>query len=297
MNKQHYGYLCLILATLFWGGNYIFGKMLSREVDPIVLTYLRWFPAVVILLLLFAKRTLAFYPTIQKTWKILTALSLLGIVIFPLFLYQGLQTTTALNASIYLAVVPIAVLLLNRLVFGDKIHPLMLAGAVVSFFGVLCLLSQGDPQTLLQFNVNKGDLWAIGSALSWALYCCIIRLRPTDLPNAVMLTLLVAIAMLCFSPFFLWKALTASEPIISQISTNHWAMIGYLVIGPSILSYALWNYGISLVGGAKGAVFTNVTPLFAALLGISVLGEALYWYHFASGTLIVLGLLMCNRKG
>lgn len=297
MNKQHYGYLCLILATLFWGGNYIFGKMLSREVDPIVLTYLRWFPAVVILLLLFAKRTLSFYPTIQKTWKILTALSLLGIVIFPLFLYQGLQTTTALNASIYLAVVPIAVLLLNRLVFGDKIHPLMLAGAVVSFFGVLCLLSQGDPQTLLQFNVNKGDLWAIGSALSWALYCCIIRLRPTDLPNAVMLTLLVAIAMLCFSPFFLWKALTASEPIISQISANHWAMIGYLVIGPSILSYALWNYGISLVGGAKGAVFTNVTPLFAALLGISVLGEALYWYHFASGTLIVLGLLMCNRKG
>ncbi|CDF98339.1 Putative RhaT protein [Avibacterium paragallinarum JF4211] len=270
--------------------------MLSREVDPIVLTYLRWFPAALILLVLFAKRTLPFLPIIKKTWKILTALSLLGIVIFPLFLYQGLQSTTALNASIYLAVVPIAVLLLNRLVFGDKIRPLMLAGAVVSFFGVLCLLSQGDPQTLLQFNVNKGDLWAIGSALSWAVYCCIIRLRPTDLPNAVMLTLLVAIAMLCFSPVFLWKALTASEPIMSQISTSHWAMIGYLVIGPSILSYAFWNYGISLVGGAKGAVFTNVTPLFAALLGISVLGETLYPYHLISGVLIILGLMMCNQR-
>ncbi|WP_410681553.1 DMT family transporter [Avibacterium paragallinarum] len=296
MNKQHYGYFCLILATLFWGGNYIFGKMLSREVDPIVLTYLRWFPAALILLVLFAKRTLPFLPIIKKTWKILTALSLLGIVIFPLFLYQGLQSTTALNASIYLAVVPIAVLLLNRLVFGDKIRPLMLAGAVVSFFGVLCLLSQVDPQTLLQFNVNKGDLWAIGSALSWAVYCCIIRLRPTDLPNAVMLTLLVAIAMLFFTPVFLWKALTASEPIISQISTSHWAMIGYLVIGPSILSYAFWNYGISLVGGAKGAVFTNVTPLFAALLGISVLGETLYPYHLISGVLIILGLMMCNQR-
>lgn len=296
MKKPYYGYLCLILATLFWGGNYIFGKMLSREVDPIVLTYLRWFPAALILLILFAKRTLPFLPIIKKTWKILTALSLLGIVIFPLFLYQGLQSTTALNASIYLAVVPIVVLLLNRLAFGDPIRPLMLAGAVISFIGVLCLLSQGNPQKLLQFNVNKGDLWAIGSSLSWAAYCCIIRLRPATMPNSVMLTVLVAIAMLCFSPVFLWKALSASEPIFSQMTSTHWAMIGYLIIFPSILSYAFWNYGMTLVGGAKGAVFTNVTPLFAALLGISVLGESLYEYHLISGVLIVLGLVMCNKK-
>ena len=43
MNKQGYGYFCLILATLFWGGNYIFGKILSQDLHPIILNYLAGF--------------------------------------------------------------------------------------------------------------------------------------------------------------------------------------------------------------------------------------------------------------
>lgn len=114
---------------------------------------------------------------IRQHWRILTALSLLGIVIFPVFLYQGLQTTTSLNASIYLAVVPIFVLFLNRLVFGDPINFTGLTGALFSFVGVLWLLSRGDIQRLTQLEVNQGDLWALGSALSWSIYCCLIRIK------------------------------------------------------------------------------------------------------------------------
>ncbi len=40
-HKQGYGYFCLLLATLFWGGNYLFGKILSTDIPPIVLNYAR----------------------------------------------------------------------------------------------------------------------------------------------------------------------------------------------------------------------------------------------------------------
>ncbi|PJG83709.1 DMT family transporter [Caviibacterium pharyngocola] len=296
MQKLGYGYFCLIIATLFWGGNYMFGKMLSREIAPIILNYARWFPAALILLLLFGKRLPQFSALIGKNLPILTALALLGVVIFPVFLYQGLQTTTALNASIYLAVVPIVVLFLNRLVFGDPIRPQVLIGALISFIGVLWLLSHGEPSRLLAFNVNTGDLWAIGSAISWAIYCCIIRFRPAALPNAVMLTSQVVIAMLLFTPVFAWQYLQIDGAVFSAFTANQWWIILYLIIGPSILSYGFWNYGMSIVGGTKGAAFTNATPLFAAVLGILILQEPLYVYHIISALLIIFGLVLCNRK-
>ena len=296
MQKTGYGYFCLILATLFWGGNYMFGKMLSNEIAPIILNFSRWFPAAVILLLLFGKRLSPYWQTIRKTWKILTALAVLGIIVFPVFLYQGLQTTTALNASIYLAVVPIAVLFLNRLVFADPIRPFVLLGAVISFIGVLWLLSQGEFNRLWQLDINQGDLWAIGSSVAWAVYCCVLRLRPSELSNSVMLTIQVTIAMLIFTPLFLGQLAVTDSSVFARITTQQSWIILYLIIGPSILSYAFWNYGMSIVGGTKGAAFTNATPLFAAALGILVLGEQFQPYHAVSALLIVTGLLLCNKK-
>ncbi|MGC7589006.1 DMT family transporter [Bisgaard Taxon 46] len=298
MKKQSeaYGYFCLVLATLFWGGNYLFGKILSTEIPPVILNYVRWFPAILILLFLFARRTFTFCDVIRKHWLILTALAVLGIAIFPVFLYQGLQTTTALNASIYLAVVPIFVLFLNRVFFGDPIRAMGLTGAFLSFIGVLWLLSRGEIARLMQLEVNQGDLWALGSAISWSLYCCIIRLKPAVLPNTVMLTTLVCIAMLLLSPLFIWQYQQLPPAFLTSLTPTQYSIIAYLIIGPSILSYAFWNYGISLVGAEKGAAFTNATPLFAALLGVLVLNETLAFYHIISAGLIIVGLFLCNRR-
>jgi drug/metabolite transporter (DMT)-like permease len=38
--------LFLILANLFWAGNYIFGKYVVTELSPIQLTFTRWLIAV-----------------------------------------------------------------------------------------------------------------------------------------------------------------------------------------------------------------------------------------------------------
>lgn len=294
--SKGYGYFCLILATFFWGGNYMFGRILSHVIPPIILNYLRWLPAAIILLLLFAKYLPQQRHIIRKNWQILTALALLGVLIFPVFLYQGLQTTTALNASIYLAVVPIVVMFLNRICFKDTIRFPVFIGALISFIGVLWLLSHGDLSRLLTFNVNRGDLWAIGSAVSWSVYCSIIRLRPKEIGNSVMLTAQVGIAMIIFTPVFLSQLNTENLQIINELTYGQWMIILYLIIGPSILSYGFWNYGMTIVGGTKGAAFTNATPLFAAALGILVLGEQLHGYHLISSLLIVIGLTLCNKK-
>ncbi|KGQ70725.1 RhaT protein [Chelonobacter oris] len=291
-----YGYLGLIFAALFWGGNFMFGKIISSDISPIMLNFSRWFPAAIILLLLFHRRLKPALPLIRKYWRLLTALGILGIIFFPVFLYQGLQTTTALNASIYLAAVPMATLLINRLLFHDAVRPPMLFGAILSFIGVLYLLVQGEFGNILHLNINNGDMWAIGSALSWAVYCSIVRLKPPQLTNSVFVTSLVTIGVILFTPLYLYAVIQGEGAVYAKLDGYQWWIMLYLVVFPSILSYVFWNYGITIVGSAKGASFTNAVPLFAAILSIVVLREPIRPYHLISSLLIIAGLLLCNRK-
>lgn len=172
------GYFSLIVATLFWGGNFVLGKVLSGAVQPITLTYLRWLPAFLILVLLFFRPTWRVMHLLKPRLGVMWVLGLLGVILFPATLYEGLKTTTALNASLYLAISPVLVLFLNRLVFKEKISPIILSGAIISLLGVLWLLMQGKLTRLFSLAINQGDLWAIASTISWAVYCCVIRLRP-----------------------------------------------------------------------------------------------------------------------
>ncbi|MEN2909426.1 hypothetical protein EFIBHEMM_02678 [Mannheimia haemolytica] len=104
------GYFSLIVATLFWGGNFVLGKVLSGAVQPITLTYLRWLPAFLILVLLFFRPTWRVMHLLKPRLGVMWVLGLLGVILFPATLYEGLKTTTALNASLYLAISPVLVL-------------------------------------------------------------------------------------------------------------------------------------------------------------------------------------------
>ncbi|MCK3658490.1 RhaT protein [Pasteurellaceae bacterium Pebbles2] len=290
------GYLSLMLATLFWGGNFVLGKLLSNAIPPITLTYIRWLPALIILATLFYRPTKQAFRTIKSAAGVMWSLGVLGVILFPATLYQGLKTASVLNASLYLAVVPVLVILLNRWVFKEKIKPLILLGAIISLIGVVWLLSQGELQRLAHLHINQGDLWTMSSAISWAIYCCIIRLRPTNISNTAFLTALVGFGVLTITPFFLYEFWQSSAEILKNLTALQWAGTAYLVIGPSILSYAFWNFGIAIVGSAKGAVMTNFTPIFAAFFSILILNEEIQPFHIISAILIIAGIVICGYK-
>ncbi|EBW6663891.1 EamA/RhaT family transporter, partial [Salmonella enterica subsp. enterica serovar Reading] len=77
-------------------------------------------------------------------FHIITFLALFGQVLFPLTLYIGLQYTSSLNAAIYLSTTPALVLLLNKTIFKEKITAQNIAGVIISSFGVVWLVMQGN---------------------------------------------------------------------------------------------------------------------------------------------------------
>ncbi|VTN82397.1 drug/metabolite transporter permease [Klebsiella pneumoniae] len=161
-------YLLLTLAALFWGGNYVVGHVLVQGVDPILMTEARWALTALLLGLLYRRQIAGSRHLLRANAPAVVVLTLCGQVSFPLTLYIGLQTTSALNAAIYMSATPSMVLLINRLFFRDPVSGRNWLGVAFSTLGVMILLFQGNPlhaASLHSFAV--GDLWAMGSALSW----------------------------------------------------------------------------------------------------------------------------------
>ncbi|OTP93389.1 hypothetical protein B5S43_11405 [Gilliamella apicola] len=62
------------------------------------------------------------------------------------------------------------VLAINKLIFNDHISKNNIFGVLLSILGVIYLVFKGDFTNIETLNnLNQGDLWAMSSAISWAI--------------------------------------------------------------------------------------------------------------------------------
>lgn len=287
-------HLYLTFAALFWGGNYLTGKLLVDVVDPYMLSILRWTITTVIIFVFYT-------DTIAKDWERLTnnfalnfVFSLLGQVLFPLTLYLGLQYTTSLNAAIYMSATPAVVLLLNWLCFNESISRENIGGVLLSTLGVLCLLMTSNTHASL-FEFNKGDILTFISAMSWAGYCTLLRFKDKQVNNISFVGFNSMIGTIIL--FVLTMVFNNGLPALN-FDYSYSVILGILYLGlfPSWLAYVFWTKGVQEIGTTQSEIFTHLIPLSGGLLGIIFLNEDVSLIHCVSLWLIILGIIYCNSK-
>jgi drug/metabolite transporter (DMT)-like permease len=289
-------YLLLTLAALFWGGNYVVGHILVQGADPILMTEARWALTALLLVVLYHRQISESRVLLRKNAPTLLILTLCGQVSFPLTLYIGLQTTSALNAAIYMSATPCMVLIINRLIFHDRVSRRNWLGVIFSTAGVLILLLQGNllhPEGLRSFQ--SGDLWAMGSALSWALYCSLLRNKDRRIPaNAFVAVSSLVGALLLIPVVILWLVRQPALSFAAYHDAFFLSGLAYLVIFPSWLAYLFWNKGIAAIGATRGEIYTHIIPLSGGILSILFLHTPPHVYHLASALLIMTGIGICS---
>lgn len=294
--NQTLPYTFLTLSTLFWGGNLIVGKLMVLNISPILLTQIRWILTAVFLFFIYHKKVIQNWGNIKSSLAILCLLSLCGQVFFPLNLYISLQYTSPINAAIYLSATPCFVIIINKLVFKDSVTTKNLFGVIISTLGVIYLIIKGDFFNLKQLvNLNKGDIWAMESALSWAIYCSCLRLKNKNISGNVFVTISAIIASIFLIPISLFYKFDIN---LIENFLNLFSICGilYLIIFPSWLAYLFWNKGIESIGATRGEIFTHFIPLFSVLLSVIILKEKLHLYQIISAILILIGIYFCSKQ-
>lgn len=290
-------YFLLSLAACFWGGNYVVGHLLVAHADPIILSAARWIITALLLSMLYIRQIRAQWPMMKKAKGTIIFLALCGQVMFPLTLYIGLQYTSSLNAAIYLSTTPALVLLINKLVFKEKISVQNIAGVVLSSLGVVWLVMQGDLLHLDTLkNLNRGDIWTMGSAASWAVYCAFLRMKPKSVGGNAFVAVSAVLGALVLLPVLAISLIKTGLPDwTAYTAPGFLSGLIYLVVFPSWLSYLLWNKGIAAIGATRGEIYSHLIPLSGGLFSVMFLHVTLHSYHLVSTVLILFGIALCSH--
>src|SRR5206468_2660322 len=124
--------LALALAALFWSGNFVAGRALRDQIDPVTLNFTRWLIAL-LLLAPFVRRDLSrTWPLLVRHWRLVLGLGASGIAAFHTLVYLALATTTATDALLTLSLTPVAVLGGAALTGSERPAERQVVGALVS---------------------------------------------------------------------------------------------------------------------------------------------------------------------
>lgn len=282
-------YLLLTLTVLFWAGNFVVARAFHAEFEPITLALYRWALALLILLPFWLPRARKSWPVIRRYWIRLSLLATIGVAGFNTFLYIGLQTTTALNATLFQSAIPVMILLLSALLLAEKVTVRQWAGVFISLLGVVTIIAKGDVVQLASLQFNSGDIWVLAAVSAWAIYSIALRWRPAELDGFVFLGFTIFVAVLVLLPFSIWEM--ADKPAL-QWNSGMLATVGYMAVCPSILSYLFWNCGVAELGAPRAGLFIHLMPMFGMLLSVLFLDEQLFTFHLLGIALIFVGIYL-----
>jgi drug/metabolite transporter (DMT)-like permease len=190
------------------------------------------------------------------------------------------------------------VLALGRLFFGQTVTRAQIVGAVLSITGVLVVLSRGDWAQLAHVQLVPGDFYILLATLSWAFYTWLLN-RPDDPAEIRSDWAAFLMAQIAFG--LVWSGLFAGSEWALTSPHISWgwplaAALLYVAVGPAVIAYRCWGLGVQRVGPAIAGFFSNLTPLFAALLSAAFLGEPPRTYHAVAFALIVGGIVVSSRR-
>ncbi|MBV9262365.1 MAG: DMT family transporter, partial [Pseudolabrys sp.] len=253
-------YFLLAMASLFWSGNHIVGRAIGGQVPPVGISMLRWLIPAIVMWPFIRNQLARDWPEIRKHWVVLLWLGITGGALFSALQYVGLQYTTALNVSVLNSLVPVLILAVGTIVFGDRCTVVQGLGIATSLIGVLVIVARGDFETLRALRFNWGDLIILFNMLVFAIYAACLRLRP-QIHWLSFLFVFAMISAVTTLPFAIWEWTSGT---VFHATTLTIAAIVYVSIFPSVVAFAAWARGVELIGAIRAGPYVHLVPVYTA---------------------------------
>ncbi|MET4639000.1 DMT family transporter [Mycetocola sp. 2940] len=279
-------YLFLVLANLFWSGNYVVGNLLAGGISPLQLTAIRWAiaaPFLVVLAVLIEKPD---WRAALREWPMHLLQAAFGLIGFCLFSYQALAHTTALNAALVGATNPVLIAVVAALLIRERIRRTSSLGLVTSLVGVFLILTNGKLLEVFTTEYNVGGLWMLGAVMVWTVYTILGRTLKTGPVTSAAVQSVFAAAVLAPVTLLIGGPITLD-------SAGWWGVL-YIGLFPSVLSLMLWNISVKKIGAGRAGIYLNLMPVFTALMALAM-GTPITLVQVLGGALVIAGVWLTSR--
>lgn len=279
-------YLLVTTAAFFWGANFLLGGYVLHDIPPLWAAALRFLLGAVLMFAIAGVRREKLFAPLQKNIGIYFMLGVVGIVAFNLFFFYALRYTSANNAALIMATNPLFTTLLAAAILGERPSPRHLMALPVALAGVAVVVTQGKLGSLFSLQLSVGDMLMLGADIFWALYNVLCRRympQVSPLVNTTWIMTVGAIVLLCVA--------LGSDAHMAALGTRALVSMAVMAIGGTVLAYLFWSMGIARLGAARTAIFLNLVPVFAMLLG-TLIATAPTAAQLMGGSLVLAGVTL-----
>ena len=292
-SKDKIAYIFLILATLFWSGNFIVGRAASTfDIPPFTLNFYRWTFAWLLLAPFTLKEIYNTRFHILNNLKYILVLGITSITLFNSIVYYSLQFTQVISGVLMISTIPVMIIFFSSLLKIEKTNFYQVMGVIFSMLGVIVIVTQLNEEKIKELNFNKGDLSIIVAMLSWALYSALLKKKKLKLSQLSLLQVIISSGLIFLFPVYIiemnqGRIVTLEMPFILTLI--------YVVLFPGLASFICWIKGIGLIGANRSGIFLHLMPIFSTIMAILIFSEKFMIFHLVGAGLIISGIILSSR--
>jgi drug/metabolite transporter (DMT)-like permease len=282
----------IFIAPALWTVNYLAARWAPGVIAPHALALGRWSLAALMLGWVAREELLAKRALVREEFGRNLVLGALGMWVCGAFVYIGGHDTTAINIGLLYAASPVMVVLASGLWLRERLTLSVLVGIALALAGVLHIILKGHWAALGEVRLNRGDLWIAVAVVCWSVYSVLLRHWPSSFGAVARTTLIAVGGVVVLIPF------TLLEAMFWHPTTLSWKSVGLVVataVAPGALAYTSFVFMQRVLGAARVSAVLYLGPLYSALVGYLVLGEAIEWYHGLGALLIAPGIWLTTR--
>ena len=291
-NHRLQAHTAVLLANIIFGlGVPVTKLLLDQWVSPMAYMATRCLGAAAIFWLISL-----FLPCEKVAPRDLTVIilgGLLGIVVSQTLTAWALTFTTPVYFSLIATLTPVATMLCAALFIGEKISVRGIAGVALGVAGAMLMVFIG-----WQGGSGKNDILGIAltllSMLTWAVYLIITRkvsARYTAVTQMKWVFLASAIAVLPFS-------LTDLQSATLYSAATQWSGLGemaFIVVFATVAGYFAIPFAMRYLKATTVSVYTNLQPIVASLVAISLSQDVLTWDKPVALVLVLLSAWLVTK--
>lgn len=278
MRKGRIHVLMVVCATLV-STSFVVGEHIAKDLDPAVLTLVRFVLAASFLFPVIALRA-SFQ--VRALWRY--ALISGSLVIFFWCMFLSLRYTTALNTSVLFTTVPAISALYSAVLVRERLSRIRIAALMFGLFGALWVIFRGERSLLLELAWNRGDVIFFIGCLAMGMYTPLVRLLYHGERMEVMTFWILITGSLWLLPL---SGFQLTRIDLALVPVSVWWWIGYLSFFTTLVSFYLTQYAIPFIGPTRVMAYSYLYPGLVLLIEI-ILGRGLPELKVLPGIAIIL---------
>jgi drug/metabolite transporter (DMT)-like permease len=278
-------YFLLVAAMIFWSFSFIWYKEVYLSFSPLTVIFLRLVISSSILFL--------FTATIRKLQKLQAKdykLFLLAAFFEPFVYFLGeafgMKLISSTLAAIIVATIPLFTPIAAAYFYNERLSKINTTGLILSVAGVCMVVFE----TGFAITASLSGILLMMLAVSGAIgYSVCVKKLSERYNSFTIVAWQNFIGAIYFIPLFLFFNPGMGKMFSYPIET--FIPVFKMAIFASTLAFMFFTMGIARIGISRANIFTNIIPVFTAILSFLLLGERFTWIKIAGIGVVITGLL------